>query len=121
MHIKNDVLVGQSILLLPMVEDHKSELADALMSPEIWEYTWRTITTVNEIDHLLINALEHKSKGSQLPFTIVDRAAGKIIGTTRIGDIDVLNKNVEIGWTWLSPDYWRTSVNTECKYLLIKC
>jgi N-acetyltransferase len=30
------------------------------------------------------------------------------------------NRNVEIGWTWLSPDFWRTSVNTECKYLLLR-
>ncbi|WP_307545550.1 GNAT family N-acetyltransferase [Paenibacillus sp. V4I5] len=32
----------------------------------------------------------------------------------------VLWKAIEIGWTWLSPDFWRTSVNTECKYLLLK-
>jgi RimJ/RimL family protein N-acetyltransferase len=116
----NGTLEGQSIHLVPMEESHKTELSKVLMSSEIWEFTWRTITTSEEIDLLLANALENKSKGSQIPFTIVDRASGRIIGSTRIGDIDLINRNVEIGWTWLSPDYWRTSVNTECKYLLLQ-
>jgi RimJ/RimL family protein N-acetyltransferase len=116
----NGILEGQTIHLVPMEDSHKTELSNVLMSPEIWEFTWRTITTSEEIDHLLTNVLENKSKGSQIPFTIVERASGKIIGTTRIGDIDLNNRNVEIGWTWLSPDFWRTSVNTECKYLLLR-
>jgi RimJ/RimL family protein N-acetyltransferase len=116
----NGILEGKTIYLAPMEDSHKTELSNILMSPEIWEYTWRIITSSEEIDHLLTNALENKSKGSQIPFTIVERASGKIIGTTRIGDIDLNNRNVEIGWTWLSPDFWRTSVNTECKYLLLR-
>jgi RimJ/RimL family protein N-acetyltransferase len=116
----NGILEGKSIHLVPMVYSHKTELSSVLMSPEIWEFTWRTITTSEEIDHVLTNALENKSKGSQIPFAIVERAYGRTIGTTRIGDIDLINRNVEIGWTWLSPDFWRTSVNTECKYLLLQ-
>jgi RimJ/RimL family protein N-acetyltransferase len=116
----NGILEGQTIHLVPMEGSHKTELSHVLMSPEIWEFTWRTINSFEEIDHVLTNALENKSKGSQIPFTIVERASGKIIGTTRIGDIDLINRNVEIGWTWLSPDFWRTSVNTECKYLLLR-
>lgn len=54
------------------------------------------------------------------PFTIFDQASGEIIGTTRIGELDMINRNAEIGWTWLSPDYWRTGVNTECKFLLLR-
>jgi RimJ/RimL family protein N-acetyltransferase len=27
---------------------------------------------------------------------------------------------LEIGWTWYAPEYWRTAVNTECKYLLLR-
>ena len=45
---------------------------------------------------------------------------GQVSGTTRIGDIDKENRNVEIGWTWLSPEVWNTKVNTECKFLLLK-
>lgn len=31
-----------------------------------------------------------------------------------------MNRHVEIGWTWLARACWRTPLNTECKYLLLK-
>jgi N-acetyltransferase len=49
-----------------------------------------------------------------------DNLTGQVIGTTQICGIDKVNRNVEIGWTWLSPKVWRTKVNTECKFLLLK-
>ncbi|MMZ65809.1 putative ribosomal N-acetyltransferase YdaF [compost metagenome] len=78
------------------------------------------MNTTEELDQVLTDALANKNKGTQLPFTIFDQASGEIIGTTRIGELDMINRNAEIGWTWLSPDYWRTGVNTECKFLLLR-
>lgn len=114
------VLEGKRVTLVPMENSHKAELIRVLFTPEVWEFTWRTIHTPEELDQVLTLALDNKENGSQLPFTIVDQATGAIIGTTRIGDLDMGNRNAEIGWTWLAPDYWRTGVNTECKYLLLQ-
>nr|WP_246869497.1 GNAT family protein [Priestia megaterium] len=55
-----------------------------------------------------------------IPFIVKDKLIGQVIGTTQICGIDKVNRNVEIGWTWLSPKVWRTKVNTECKFLLLK-
>ncbi|CAH1191704.1 GNAT family N-acetyltransferase [Paenibacillus sp. JJ-223] len=116
----NFVLEGNIVTLVPMEDSHKAELIRVLMSPNVWEYTWRTMNTTEELDQVLTDALANKNKGTQLPFTIFDQASGEIIGTTRIGELDMINRNAEIGWTWLSPDYWRTGVNTECKFLLLQ-
>lgn len=35
-------------------------------------------------------------------------------------DIDYQQKRLEIGFTWITPTKWRTPINTECKYLLLK-
>jgi N-acetyltransferase len=45
---------------------------------------------------------------------------GRIVGTTSLGDIDVVNEKAHIGWTAYSPDLWATSVNPECKLLLLR-
>ena len=34
-------------------------------------------------------------------------------------DIQPKHKKLEIGTTWLHPDYWGTAVNLECKLLLL--
>ena len=35
-------------------------------------------------------------------------------------DIDDKHRRLEIGYTWLTPAYWRTAINTNCKYLLLR-
>lgn len=46
-------------------------------------------------------------------------ARGRVVGTTSLGDTDVVNERTHIGWTAYSPDVWSTSVNPECKLLLL--
>ena len=45
---------------------------------------------------------------------------GPIIGTTSLGDLDLANEKVHLGWTAYSPDVWSTSVNPECKLMLLQ-
>lgn len=121
MIIETDItLKGNTVSLIPLDLKYKDLLYEALKSPEVWKYTWREVNTAEDFKQILLIALKNKKEGKQIPFIIKDNINGKIIGTTRIGDIDVLNRNVEIGWTWLSPEVWKTKVNTECKYLLLQ-
>ena len=53
-------------------------------------------------------------------FTIIDKETNRPVGSTRYMDITLPNRGLEIGWTWLTPSVWRTRMNTECKYLLLK-
>ncbi|GGH86623.1 RimJ/RimL family protein N-acetyltransferase [Pullulanibacillus pueri] len=117
---KEITLEGSTVSLIPLDITYKESLFEALQSPEVWKYTWREVNTVDDLEQLLITAVESKKEGKQIPFIIMDKVTGQVVGTTRIGDIDRVNRNVEIGWTWLSPEVWRTKVNTECKFLLLK-
>jgi RimJ/RimL family protein N-acetyltransferase len=42
------------------------------------------------------------------------------VGSTRFGNIDPVNRRVEIGWTWISPTFQRSYVNSEAKYLMLR-
>lgn len=48
-------------------------------------------------------------------------AAGSVIGTSSIGDIDLANGGAHVGWTAYSPVAWGSAVNPECKLLLLGC
>ena len=61
-----------------------------------------------------------RPKESSLPFATIDRAQGKVVGSTRFMSIDVPNKRVEIGATWISKPWQRTRINTEAKYLMMR-
>jgi len=51
---------------------------------------------------------------------LIDKASGRIIGSTRYGNIDRVHHRVEIGWTWVARQWQRSAVNTEMKYLLLR-
>lgn len=116
----NVTLEGNTVILVPLEMTYKEELYEAIKSPDVWRYTWREVKTLDDFERILSIAIEHKNDGTQIPFVIKDILSGEVLGTTRIGDIDLANRNAEIGWTWLSPTVWRTKVNTECKYLLLQ-
>jgi RimJ/RimL family protein N-acetyltransferase len=119
-HLNTNVkLDGASIMLVPFHESHEKGLAKVLSNSRIWEFTWRKITTDEQMEQLFTSALNSQKDGSQIPFTIIEKASGTIIGATRIMHPDEVHRNAEIGGTWISPEYWRTSVNTEAKSLLL--
>src|SRR5687767_1883857 len=65
-------------------------------------------------------ALNEQKHGISLPFATVEKASKRIVGSTRFGNIDVNNRRVEIGWTWIGKDWQRTFVNTESKFLMLQ-
>lgn len=96
------------------------ELFDAGNSHEIWAYMPMDVQAFDDMKRLVDRALQAREEGTEFPFVIVDQESEKIVGSTRFLDISIANRNLEIGWTWLSPTVWRTRINTECKYLLLK-
>lgn len=52
-------------------------------------------------------------------FAIVRRSDDRAVGVTSYMDIRPTDRGLEIGGTWLTPEVWRTALNTECKYLLL--
>lgn len=46
-------------------------------------------------------------------------AAGTVVGTSSLGDWDLANERVHLGWTAYGPPWWGTAVNAECKLLLL--
>jgi N-acetyltransferase len=45
--------------------------------------------------------------------------AGTIVGTSSLGDVDVVNEEVHLGWTGYAPRTWGSAVNPATKLLLL--
>ncbi|WP_245586018.1 GNAT family N-acetyltransferase [Paenibacillus pinihumi] len=120
MHINQTrIFEGEYIDLVPMDASHITALIQVLGNKEIWEFTWRRITTIEQAEQLILTALDNKTSGTAMPFTMIEKETGRIIGTTRIIHPDLTHLNAEIGCTWISPEFWRSRANTEAKSLLL--
>lgn len=120
MEISPVELVGDRAKLIPMAESHIEGLFGAGSDPQIWAYMPMRVETIEDMRRLVSGALSARATGAEFPFVIIDQESDNIVGSTRFLDISVPNRHLEIGWTWLVPTVWRTRINTECKYLLLK-
>jgi RimJ/RimL family protein N-acetyltransferase len=121
MRIETVTLVGKLVRLEPLSEAHTSSLAKVGLAPEIWRYMrYGKVETVEQLNTWVQEILALQAQGTDLPFTVIDLAAGNAIGCTRFLNIDPPSRSLEIGGTWYGLAYQGTLVNTECKYLLLK-
>ncbi|NWQ42097.1 GNAT family N-acetyltransferase [Bacillus sp. EB106-08-02-XG196] len=112
-------LKGEKVKLLPISLHHIEGLWEAAKPDEIWTYMATTVRNKEEMKQMIASAIQKREKGTEYTFTVVNQE-DKIIGSTRYLDISPEQKSLEIGSTWYHPDSWRTSINTECKYLLLQ-
>ena len=120
MTVQPVTLSGEFVQLERMLPAHGPLLAAVGLDEELWRWIPDPVHTREEMLAYVEAALEQQTRGVSLPFTIVERASGKIIGSTRYANIEHAHRRVEIGWTWIAVAWQRTAVNTECKYLLLR-
>lgn len=113
-------LMGEYVQLEPMLPAHRDFLAEVGLDEDLWRWIPDPVRTPEEMFAYVDAALQQQAGGVSLPFTIVERASGKVIGSTRYASIERVHRRIEIGWTWIAPPWQRTAVNTECKYLLLR-
>jgi len=113
-------LEGERVRLLPLELSHTEELFAAANYPEIWTYLPVKVEKLEDMDAIVKQALKAKETGLEFPFAVYDKELKTLVGSTRLLGITIPHRNFEIGWTWYTPKVWRTRVNTECKYLLLK-
>jgi RimJ/RimL family protein N-acetyltransferase len=118
--IKPVILKGKAIRLEPLKIDHLQGLFEAGQDAAIWSYMPSTVRSIESMADWIEKALSNQEKGLDLPFVVIDQNTGEILGSTRFLDIAPKDRGLEIGFTWYTPRVWRTSVNTEAKYLLLK-
>ncbi|WP_330207057.1 GNAT family N-acetyltransferase [Pseudomonas sp. AM14(2022)] len=113
-------LQGPRILLRPLQYSDADALLRAAADGELWNLTVTVVPSASTIDSYLKKALDGRDAGTVMPFVIVLKDSGEVIGSTRFWKIDPLNRKLEIGSSWISARWQKSFVNTEAKYLMLR-
>ena len=112
-------LEGHIVRLSPLAREHTSSLWSVGQDPSIWRWSpWR-IETDADFEKFVERELQRPKTGSGQAFVIESRDGGEVLGSTSYLNADAYNLRVEIGATWITPNWQRTGVNTESKWLLL--
>lgn len=115
--IQDVKLEGRHIILRSPRSDDLEGLCDAANDGEIWTNPFANFPNVSEMSVYLQNMIHHDT--SFLPFVLIEKNSMRILGTTRFLSIDLSNRRVEIGHTWIAESFRRTVANTEAKFLML--
>ena len=106
--------------LEPLTFDHLDALCAVGLDDDLWRWSPSPIRSRGDMERYIRTALDAQRRGEALPFATVERESGTVVGSTRYGNIDLKNRRVEIGWTWVAGPWQRTAVNTEAKLLMLR-
>ena len=127
------VLEGRHVRLEPLTVGHAQALLEVATGPRDTYGLTSVPGDEASMVRYIQTALGDQEAGRALPFATLARATGRVLGTTRFGNIEFwawppgnLNQRgegrpdvAEIGWTWLAASAQRTPINTEAKLLML--
>ena len=119
MEISPLILEGQNVRLEPLSPEHEESLITAAGDGELWNSVVTIVPSRANMAAYVATALRAQIQGRELPFVIIRKSSGLVVGTTRFYDIEPVDRRVAIGYTWLAASAQRTEVNTETKLLLL--
>ncbi len=116
----NIVLGAQGIVLKPWAEQDAERVVDSVTDPLIWKYTTEALSNKGDVVKYISRAIADREAGNRYSFAVHLKDRGEIIGSSSFGNISAKDGRVEIGWTWLAPEYHGEGVNTVVKHLMLK-
>ncbi len=113
------ILEDEWVRLEPLEEKHYELLLPVAMHTDLWSFTSAKIKEPGDFKKYFETALLEKQQKRSYPFAYYNKQTNQYAGSTRFGNIDLANKKLEIGWTWIHPDLHGTGFNKHAKFLLL--
>lgn len=112
-------LEGDHVALRPLAAEDATALASAAADGELWQLWYTSVPAPDDAPAYAAAALERRKSHGDLPFVVVRKTDGAVVGTTRFCNPAPSDRRLEIGYTWYAASAQRTAANTEAKYLLL--
>ena len=112
-------LEGSQVHLVPLSMEHLDGLCVVGLDPDLWR--WIPVQVLNRqgMQAYVELALDEQRRSVSLPFATTLKSAGRKDRLHSVmRNIDLKNRRVEIGATWIGRASHRSVVNTEAKYLM---
>ncbi|TMM56975.1 GNAT family N-acetyltransferase [Maribacter algarum] len=112
-------LENDFVKLSPLTMDNFHELIPIASQEKLVQYSPSDIETPESLKSYVEIALNLKENGTSIPFIIFDKRKQQYAGSTRYMNINLKNKVLEIGSTWIGKEFQGTGLNSQMKFLML--
>ena len=113
-------LISENVVLEPLSASHLRDLQQAVKDGLLFNHWYSNIPEPRDMENEIKRRLSIQEANSMLPFAVLTKRNSRAVGMTTYMNVDKGNKRVEIGSTWYAKSVQRTSLNTECKLILLE-
>ena len=114
--LENDVVRLQTL----QSTDYEKLVEFSINEPELWSFNANSPDSPENLKKYIDRTLLQKERQVEYPFIVFDKVKHKIAGSTRFYNINLEAKHLEIGFTWYGKEFQGTSLNKNCKFLLLE-
>jgi len=119
--LKPITLETNLIKLAPMTLKHLNAFCLAGNYPQVWQHMPINRCQSREVaEAWMEEAINEMAQGLQLAFVTIDKKTDNVIGSTRLFRCNYKDKAIELGHTFITPNFQRSYVNSHAKYLMLK-
>jgi RimJ/RimL family protein N-acetyltransferase len=112
-------LESERLRLEPLSQAHLAGLLAAAADGELWNLRITSVPEPQDTAAYIETALKQHEQGNRLAFAVIDKASGKVLGSSSYHDIVPAVERLEIGYTWYAQSVQRSHVNTTVKLMLM--
>jgi N-acetyltransferase len=114
------ILENERVRLRPLTTtDFDNLLYFSLNEPELWKFSLVSGSGEAGLKKYIQLAINARKVGNEYPFIVFDKLSNSYAGSTRFYDIQLLQKTLQLGYTWYGKEFQGNGLNKQCKFLLL--
>lgn len=118
---KNIILENERVRIEPLALSHLAYLTPiAIANPSLLQYSPVKFGSQQLLKAYIDNNIDLRNRELKYPFAIFDKEKNEYAGCTSFLNISLANNRLEIGSTWIGPNFQKTGLNYNCKFLLLQ-
>jgi N-acetyltransferase len=114
------ILENERVRLRPLTTtDFDNLLYFSLNESELWKFSLVSGSGEAGLKKYIQLAIDARRVGNEYPFIVFDKLSNSYAGSTRFYDIQLLQKTLQLGYTWYGKEFQGNGLNKQCKFLLL--
>src|SRR5260370_30976468 len=113
-------LENEHVLLRPVRPEDRASLHAIAMDPDIWRYFVTRIETDADFDAFFDASIADQQAGRRIVYHITDKRTDRAAGSMSFCSMAEEDGRLEIGWSWLRPDFQGQGAHPAATFLILR-
>lgn len=119
--LKDKIIENSKVYLRLLRKDDFESFREISKDTSYWKHFTHNLSDREILEQWIVEVLNDYENHKRIPFTIIDKETGKIVGSTSVINFSAEDKNVEIASTWLGKEFSGSGLIQISNKLLMNC